>query len=264
MNEEVLVTNYSKSRFDLTLNTLKYIAIIAMAIDHIAHVFVPYESVLGIFMNIIGMIAGPIMFYSVVEGYHHSRSLNKYLLRLGVFAIISQLPFIYFVNGGFAASLDIQSYFYINIIYTMLLGTFAIHIRRKLKKPIIAIILILFLSILCIPTDWGMLGIIFIIIFDYFYGNFKKQALAYCMIVLLLIISNTGIHIALFTFFDEGIFNVSDLNISGIDQAGMFLPIILLGFYNGKKGKGGIFAKWFFYIFYPLHFLVLSLFWTIL
>ena len=64
----------------LTLTTLKYIAIAAMLIDHIAVTFVAYDSVLFLIMDLIGRITGPVMFFAAVEGYHHTKSFQKYLL----------------------------------------------------------------------------------------------------------------------------------------------------------------------------------------
>ena len=80
----------------LTVNTLKYIAILAMVIDHIAYAFVPSGTALSIVMHFIGRTTGPIMFFSAVEGYHHTSNIRKYILRLTIFAIISWFPFLYF------------------------------------------------------------------------------------------------------------------------------------------------------------------------
>ena len=85
---------------EITLNQAKYIAIAAMVIDHIAFAFVPDGTALAIVMHIIGRLTGPIMFFSAVEGYHHTRDLNRYLLRLAAFAAISWFPSLYFKSGG--------------------------------------------------------------------------------------------------------------------------------------------------------------------
>lgn len=248
----------NKLKFTLTATTLKYIAIVAMTIDHIQHSFIPYESIMSIIMNMIGMISGPIMFYFAVEGYHHTRNIKKYLMRLAVCAIVSQIPFVYFTNGGFMTS-NIISYLHFNVIYTIWLGVLAIYIRRKLKNPVIVTIILLLLIILCSSADWGALGIVIILIFDFLHGNFKKQAFGYCVITLFTLIVWSGVHIMVFSFFVEGELNLSYLDINTcIIQMGMLVPIILLSFYNGQKGKGGKFAKWFFYIFYPFHLLILG------
>ena len=61
----------------ITLNSLKYIAVLAMTIDHIAVAFVPDGTILAIIMHTLGKITGPVMFYSAVEGYHHTGNINR-------------------------------------------------------------------------------------------------------------------------------------------------------------------------------------------
>ena len=83
----------------LNRNQLKYLVIAAMLIDHIAWAFVPTASLLGQAMHIVGRLTGPTMAYMLAEGYHYTRNVKKYALRLGIFAVISWLPFSYFERG---------------------------------------------------------------------------------------------------------------------------------------------------------------------
>ena len=83
----------------LNRNQIKYIAIIAMIIDHIAWAFVPTTSVLGQVMHVIGRLTGPTMAFMIAEGYVHTRDVKKYAIRLGIFALISWPPFSLFENG---------------------------------------------------------------------------------------------------------------------------------------------------------------------
>lgn len=85
----------------LSANTLKYIAIAAMLIDHIAWCFVDTYSVLGQIMHVIGRLTAPIMCYFIAEGYYYTRNVKKYLLRLGLFALISWAPFTFMEFGTF-------------------------------------------------------------------------------------------------------------------------------------------------------------------
>ena len=258
-----------KPRLYLTANTLKFIAIIAMTIDHIAYSFAVLndlpQSFLNTFISIIGLIAAPTMFYFAVEGYHHTKNIKKYFSRLAIFAVISWFPFSYFINGGIIAGLTIHYYLFFNVIYTILLGMLAICVRRKLKNKLVKAILILSLIILSTPGNWGFWGVIFMLVFDYFYGSFKKQAFGYCVVVLLYIILATNIQTSLFVFFTKGVFDLNLLSVNfAMQRMGLFIPILLLYFYNGQRGGGGAFAKWFFYIFYPLHLLVLGFLQTVL
>ena len=94
----------TESRPGLDGEALKLIAIFAMTVDHIAYAFVDNGTLLAIFMHAIGRITGPVMFYLAAEGYHHTRSVPRYILRLAVFALISFLPFQLFVYGRFGST----------------------------------------------------------------------------------------------------------------------------------------------------------------
>ena len=83
----------------LNRNELKYLVIIAMLIDHIAWAFVPTASLLGQIMHIIGRLTGPTMAYMLADGYYYTRSVKKYACRLGIFALLSWIPFSYFELG---------------------------------------------------------------------------------------------------------------------------------------------------------------------
>ena len=79
----------------LNSNHLKIIAIVAMTIDHIADLLYPFfpAEPLPIAMHIIGRLTAPIMWFFIAEGYHYTRDVKKYLLRLGIFAIISHFAY---------------------------------------------------------------------------------------------------------------------------------------------------------------------------
>lgn len=240
----------------LTINTLKYIAIIAMAIDHTAVAFVHNASVLYIIMRFIGRIAGPVMFFAAAEGYRHTRNINRYMLRLAVFALVSYFPFIFFESGGTLANLNFLQF---NVIYTIFLGVVAIRVRREIKNPFLKALLILGIVIVSIPGDWRFIGIFMMLTFDYFDGDFKKQAFGFCLIVLfgvgvVRLITNPVVELITVHRISSGFMAYREY----IINVGQFVPIALLRFYNGERGRGGNFSKWFFYCFYPLHLLVLG------
>ena len=76
----------------LNRTQLKYIAIIAMVIDHTAWGFVEFMTPLGITMHLIGRLTMPIMCFFIAEGYYHTHSRRKYLERLLLGAVISHVP----------------------------------------------------------------------------------------------------------------------------------------------------------------------------
>lgn len=241
----------------LSLNQLKAVAVAAMVIDHIAFAFVPDGTLLAILLHSIGKITGPTMFFAAVEGCHHTRNLNRYLLRLAVFALVSWFPFLYFHFGGDLAAIQLMRP---NVIYTIFLGVLAVRIRRSPRLcSAWKVLLILLLFILSVPADWGYTGVVIILVFDYYYGSWKHQAFAYCMVVMLdMGVLSLLIH-PFFGLFYDHVFQIDwELYAYSVEYVGAFLPLLLLSRYTGRHGTSGGFSKWFFYMFYPLHLLVLG------
>lgn len=208
--------------------TLKMIAIITMTIDHVTEVFIPGNTWAYLVGRTIGRLAFPIFVFLLVEGFYHTSNIKKYLTRLGIFALISELPFDYAFYNGFYASHQ-------NIFFTLFIGLLAIWLMSIVEKNfsknmlyvnlINALITISFsVGAELLRTDYGFMGILLIIAFYLFRGS--KPLL----VISLLLLSGNVI------------------------QAFSCLAIIPIAFYNGKKGKS---IKYFFYAFYPLHLLIL-------
>lgn len=228
-------------------NQIKYLVIVAMLIDHIAWAFIPMESVLGQIMHFIGRLTGPTMAYFLVEGYIHTRNVKKYALRLGIFALISWVPFCLFEFQRLPiAMVDGRWRFTptFGVIYTLFLGLLAVWLWDKGKCPKYCKVLgIIGLCILSVFGDWPVYDILYPMIFFVYRNNTRKKWIFFSIL--------TGISI-LVPFLAVGFI------IWGIYQLGMFMvPIILLFFYNGESGSKKPIHKWFFYVFYPLHLLVL-------
>lgn len=241
----------------LTASNLKWIAIIAMLIDHVAFV---YYGEIGLrwytFMDLIGKITGPVMFYFLVEGFHHTRNVKRYLSRLAIFAVISYLPFIYCFTGGLPNQYTWNRF---NIIYTLFFCLLILCIKHSTLNFPIKLILIILCYIVCLTSDWYYLAPTIVLLFDAFYGDFKKQRKAYCIFVVVFL-ALTGLAL-LVPDPVTGVVPISTLNGFSelVRMAGLFLPIWLLSYYNGERGNTSRWSKWFFYVFYPAHLLILGL-----
>lgn len=255
MTENIEMQNESRG---MTASTLKTIAIIAMLIDHIAHVFVPGGSVIGSVMNAIGRITGPVMFYFVAEGYHYTRNVNRYTFRLALFAVISYLPFIFCFGHTWPGNPSwLESCYDLNVIYTIFLGLLVIRARREMKNPVLKLLAIVLLIWLSSIGDWAIEGIFIMLAFDYYRGNFKQQAFAYSLIMGPSLIQTLAMPVWTLMYKLGPI--KESINLERIvSQSAMFLPILLLSYYNGKKGHSSKVSKWGFYIFYPLHLTILG------
>lgn len=229
-----------------------------MLIDHMAYTFVPLNTPLFILLDCIGKITGPVMFFFLVEGFYYTHNFKRYLTRMGIFAFISYVPFIYCFQGQLPNAENWMSF---NIFCTLFLCLVMLKVRHSVKNPIVRWILMVFLIFLCSFCDWYYLAPIIVLIFDTFRGNYKAQAQTYCLMVILLL-SGAIMMLQYLLLSDlstqtgESIF----LSFSNyIAMAGLFIPIFLLKFYHGEKGKGGKLMKWAFYWFYPVHLTILGI-----
>ena len=142
----------------LNRNQLKYLVIAAMLIDHIAWAFVPTASLLGQVMHVIGRLTGPTMAYMLAEGYHYTRNVKKYAMRLGIFAVISWLPFSYFESGGIRPAFG--------VIYTLFLSLLAIWFWDKAKCSLSVKWLDIFgLCLLSVFGDWAIFDVLYALTF---------------------------------------------------------------------------------------------------
>lgn len=231
----------SKSR-GLTGSEIKLIAILAMLVDHIAWAFVPIDTFKGQLMHFFGRMTAPTMAFFISEGFHYTRNLRKYFLRLGVFAVISQMAFGYYNQEGL---------FWIgklSVITTLLLGLTAVWVYNTDKLPkslkLPALMLIMIVSEKC---DWGGSLMWFILAFEVARGNKKEQIIAY---------GCTAFALKLVPFIYRTIDHPETISFSWM-ILGVMLPLILLAMYNGEKG-GGKYSKWVFYVFYPLHLFIIG------
>jgi len=220
---------------DLDRNTLKYIAIIAMLADHIAASFVPADTLLYFIMRFIGRLTAPIMCFFIAEGFHYTRSKWKYSARLAVFALVSQFAYTLFFDGELTSTFFTQW----NMIYTLLVGFCMLLAYDKISSMALRWLVISALFIASTVGDWMVFAPAFILCFHVFRDNNRIKYATFVIIAAAM--AALG-----FTFGEMW-------------HIGIFLAIPLLLLYNGRKGSGYAVHKWAFYLFYPLHLLVIAI-----
>lgn len=208
--------------------SLKLIAVAAMTVDHISAVFFPTE----IWMRLIGRLTMPIMAFLIAEGYHYTRSVKKYLLRLLIFAVISQAP--YMLAFGITN---------LNVMFTLSISVLLLAIETSHMSNILRMLLTFSLLLFSVFCDWSLFGVLFVYVFYRFRGNFKRQAIAFCIVVMI----QLSVH-ALLSF--------SSRNYSYLVNAGTLATLPLLSVYNLRRGSD---VRYFFYIYYPAHLAVIAL-----
>lgn len=213
-------------------------AMLLMLCDHLQLTLLPDLPIL----RCVGRLAFPLFAFMAVEGYLHTRSLKKYLLRLLMLAVISEIPFDLLVSGS------VFDPMHQNVIWTIILGLCCIrafeNISADLKKMLSAVVIIASLAAAIIArVDYSSAGVLTLLAFYAFRGNTVRcrlmQLLSLAFINLLLL---GGIEFA---------FPYQALAV-------LSLPIIWL--YDGSQGPHNGFIKAANYLFYPAHMLILALF----
>lgn len=198
---------------------LKCIAILSMALDHTGAVLFPAE----VWMRCAGRLAFPIFCFLIVEGFFHTHDVYKYMIRLGAFALLSEIPFDLAFQGVFLES------GHQNVFFTLLIGIgMMLLLSRNQEWPVKAVILLLAMWLaVTIRSDYNFRGIL-LIFFFYIFRESRTLAVA------------AG---GCWNFLYQGM----------IQKFGI-LSMIPIALYNGKRGRS---MKYFFYVFYPAHLLVL-------
>ena len=225
----------------LTGSALKWIALVTMLTDHIGAVFLEngvisaynqqlssawdFEATAFLYqadriLRSVGRISFPIFCFLLVEGFVHTSNRKKYALRLFLFACVSELPFDLCFNGG------LLEFSYQNVMFTLLIGFLTLWLMDivRQKNPVLLLFAagggILLGKLFAADYNWK--GIVLILILYLFYSYPLEKTIAGCLSLL-------WEPVACFAF----------------------LPINL---YNQQKGRS---MKYFFYLFYPAHLLLL-------
>lgn len=230
---------------------IKYIAIAAMIIDHIAMFMLsdglpdaPWQRIaVYALMRVIGRLTGPIMIFFLVEGFIHTSSRKRYGTRLLAFGLISQIPYA-LSHYGKLAVLDF------NVVITLFLTFLMLTANEKIKDRTLKNMVVFGLIMITWCCDWGVIGPFMAWIFYRNRDDRREQVRLYSAICAIHVIS------VCFLLEKAGYHWYGELW-----QAGAFLVIPFLYAYNGEAGKKSPFNKWIFYIIYPLHLLI---FWVIL
>ena len=118
---------------------------------------------------------------------------------------------------------------------------------EKIQNNVLKWFCVILLIALSIPCDWTIIGPLFVLIF-YLNKNSKKDTTIWYSIIITIINNNF--------FF---LLNNEYHWYGELWQLGLFMFIPVLYIYDGKKIKLNIFNKWIFYVFYPLHFIIIGI-----
>lgn len=222
--------------------TIKYIAIICMTLNHISHTIMQYGTKAEVFEDI-GYFTAVTMCFFLVEGYHYTRSKKQYALRLFIFAGIAQVPF----------SLAFRMYsFSFDMLFTLFLCFLILCARDYIQNPVLRTLAVFGLVFLTRWCDWPYLAAIYTLLFAATYGDRIKQALSFAAAALLFV----GFEYLSYRYRYLPLRALSHSVLAAIPL--LVSGIVVLFLYNGKRAqRGKAFHKYFFYVYYPAHLLIL-------
>ncbi len=221
------------TKFRLTGNQLKLLALVTMTCDHVGVQLLPEVG----WLRIAGRLALPIFAYMIAEGCRYTRNRTRYLLGLVAVAALCQLVY-FFAMGSLYMCIMVTFSLSVGLIY---LWDYAMT-RPAPQGGFLILGALAALWALCeapllpgtdFTIDYGIFGVLLPVLI--YLGKDRKQAFAMTALGLVLLAIYRG----------------------GIQPYGL-LGLIPLAFYDGTRGKAKL--KYLFYIYYPAH---LGLIWLI-
>ena len=231
----------------LSGNAIKIIAAICMLFDHIGVVLYPNDNIL----RIIGRIAFPLFAFMLAEGARYTKNRTRHLLFLGTLALICQVVF-YIASRMLLMCIFVTFTISLGLIYLLdaakrALLTEGTSRRVRFLWPLAFLLASLAAWLFChyFEVDYGFVG---------------------CMVPVILSLPNTrGLEdpppalVRLDTPLARVPLSCLGILLGALEYgafqlfSAMSLPFLLL--YSGKRGRWRM--KYFFYLFYPLHLVLL-------
>ena len=216
-----------------------------MTVEHIAYLFVDRNSLPYYFMRMFGRLTAPIMVFLLTEGYRHTRSKKKYFRRLVIFAGISQPIYFLFVFGRPQQNL-LEYLTHWNVMMSLAISLLIMLLFDSSIRSCTSIVLLGCLISQSHFCDWSYLIPSWTIILFCYYERDKNKMMVF--FALASVTLQTLVYCRQFDSFASFSF-----------QFGTLLALIPIMLYNGERGivRYEKLNRWFFYVYYPAHMVVL-------
>ena len=223
-------------------------AMLFMLCDHL-------WGILGIgadWLTCIGRVSFPIFAFMIVEGYFHTKNLRKYVCRLLVFAILSEISF------NLAVGSRIFYPVHQNVLWSFLISIGLIHWNEKVKEGSAWKRVVVGIASACIGYIVGLLtfvdyyhaGILTVLVFYFF-----KDRKWWCYLGQLFCLWYINFEMLGGLSYEVMLFG----EIHFIARQGIaVLALIPIWLYRGRQGHHSRILQYFYYTFYPLHLLLLG------
>lgn len=243
----------------LSQETLKLLACVTMLIDHIGYalVYPMYQQVsivngasmfaaqllhtMYTVLRSVGRLSLPIFAFLLMEGFRYARNRKKYALRLAIGALLSEIPYNLVVSGS-----PVWRYQQ-SIMITLLLGFFALLAMERCEKlawKSVAMIPFAILSEL-LQADYGWGGVVLIGLFELSRHMYNRNLIRFCGMLVL------------FHYMPSALLQFGNFSLPM--QALGALSMLFIAAYDGRKVTNSRAVQWGFYLFYPVHLIILYL-----
>lgn len=237
-------------KLDISSAALHLLAMLFMLCDHMWATIVPGNN----WLTCIGRLAFPMFAFMIVEGYFHTGNLRKYVLRLLVVALLSEIPF----NLMYSSSWIFP--FHQNVIWTLFMGLGCVHLNecvRKKGKTLLYFFtaavtaLIGFLLGMITFVDYNGVGVLTVLVF-YFFRERKWWSLLGQVILLYYL----NVEVLSGLYYDVVVW---EFHFQLVQQGLALLALIPIWLYRGRQGYHSKVFQYVCYGFYPVHMLLLYL-----
>lgn len=255
----------SESAYGMTGAVLKNTAYLSMFIDHFfAVIFLNYMNrhlvnggwdpvLLPIYRagRAVGRIAFILFAFLIVEGFFCTKNRARFLLRLFLFALLSEIPFDLAFSGTLIAWKSQ------NVYWTLFLGVLLLTVWEYLSRyrSVLAKVgQVLAVTAFCAAafvgaTDYRFMGILLILTF--YLTRSKDGGVQFMAVGMVMLFGTWGSNLIRYA----GSITADRLFWSSLREMYGLFAFLLIFFYNGRRGRQ--LPKPFYYAFYPLHLLLL-------
>ena len=238
----------ASKNFELTAAVLHIIAMTLMLMDHLWATLLPARE----WLTCAGRVAFPIFAFMAVEGYFHTRSFKKYILRMLLFAVLSEIPFDLMYGG---------TWFYPvhqNVLWTFLLGLLGVWLMEQVRKKgktwmylLVCVLVVpagLVLGTLCMVDYYGV-GVLTVFVFYFLHG--RKW---WCFLGQLAALYWLNVELLGGLMYPVQLFG---MEFELCQQGFALLALIAIWLYRGRQGYHSKPFQYLCYAFYPVHMLLL-------
>ncbi len=238
----------ASKNFELTAAVLHIIAMTLMLMDHLWATLLPARE----WLTCAGRVAFPIFAFMAVEGYFHTRNFKKYILRMLLFAVLSEIPFDLMYGG---------TWFYPvhqNVLWTFLLGLLGVWLMEQVRKKgktwmylLVCVLVVpagLVLGTLCMVDYYGV-GVLTVFVFYFLHG--RKW---WCFLGQLAALYWLNVELLGGLMYPVQLFG---MEFELCQQGLALLALIPIWLYRGRQGYRSKPFQYLCYAFYPVHMLLL-------